>query len=216
MAEDDDLENSSQRRTARLTHLLEQLAARGVKQREVAFELNLPTQFVSDLKHGRRPVSEQFARRFSEAYRVSAAWLLHGEGSSDLPNLETPAARTDGIYLLPVLSAPDQGDPRQSRHWDGSLVPISGVAATAAERAKFPFVLRIGVDIPSGRLQKNDLVLCCHEPHDGTAIVIVRTKGKVLLARAGKCCFKSLSTGSVIPEAEPIGYCIGIVWAPLR
>jgi transcriptional regulator with XRE-family HTH domain len=212
----DDVESTSQGRTARLAQLLEQLAARGVKQREVAFELNLPTQYLSDLKHGRRPVSEPFARRFAEAYRVSAAWLLQGEGACDLPNLATASARTDGSCLLPVLSAPDQGDPSQSRHWDGSLIPLSGVAVAAAERAKLPFVLRIGADIPSGRLQKGDLVLCCQEPPDNAAIVIVRAKGKVMLARAGgKDGFQTFSTGSLIPGAEPIGYCIGIVWAPL-
>jgi len=68
----DDVESTSQGRTARLAQLLEQLAARGVKQREVAFELNLPTQYLSDLKHGRRPVSEPFARRFAEAMGVIA------------------------------------------------------------------------------------------------------------------------------------------------
>ena len=79
----DDVESTSQGRTARLAQLLEQLAARGVKQREVAFELNLPTQYLSDLKHGRRPVSEPFARRFAEAYRVSQGRIpIIGSGGS--------------------------------------------------------------------------------------------------------------------------------------
>jgi hypothetical protein len=115
-----------------------------------------------------------------------------------------------------VLSAPDQGDPRQSTHWDGSVVAISGAAAAAAERTKLPFVLRIGADIPSRRLKKNDLVLCSQELRDDAAMVIVRAKGKAVLAQAGgKDCFKALSTGNLLAGAEPIGYCIGIVWAPL-
>jgi hypothetical protein len=77
-------------------------------------------------------------------------------------------------------------------------------------------VLRIGTDIPSGRLKKNDLVLCSQEPRDDAAMVIVRVKGKAVLAQAGgKDYFKAPSTGNPIPGAEPIGYCIGIVWAPL-
>ena len=115
-----------------------------------------------------------------------------------------------------MLSAPDQGDPRHSPYWDGGLVPLSGAAAAAAERAKLPFVLRSGVDIPSGRLKRNDLILCSQEPRDDAVLLIVRVKGKALLAQAGgKNCYKALATGNPLPGAQPIGYCIGIVWAPL-
>ena len=169
-----DVESTSQGRTARLAQVLEQLAVRGVKQREVAFELNIPTQYLSDLKHGRRMLSESFARRFAEVYCISATWLLHGEGTGNLPDPSAALAQTAGACLLPVLSAPDQGDPRHSPYWDGGLLALSGAAAAAAERAKLPFVLRIGVDISSGRLKKNDLVLCSQELRDDAAIVIVR------------------------------------------
>ena len=211
-----DAESTGLGPTARLAQVLEQLAAHGVKQREMAFELHVPTQYLSDLKHGRRPISEQFARRFAETYRVSAAWLLHGEGARDLPDFAVASAQTAGACLLPVLSAPAQGDPRHSPHWDGSVLPISGAAAAAAERAKLPFVLRIGDDIPSGRLKRNDLVLCSQEPRVDAAMVIVRAKGKAVLAQVGgKDDFKTLSAGRPIPDAEPIGYCVGVIWALL-
>jgi hypothetical protein len=211
-----DLKIANQGRTTRLAQVLEQLAALGVKQREVALELNVPTQYLSDLRHGRRTLSKQFARRLADVYRVSAVWLLHGEGTSDLPNLAAAPVPTAGACLLPVLSAPDHGDPRHSLHWDGGLVSLSGAAAAAAERAKLPFVLRIGADIPSGRLKKNDLVLCSQEPRDDAGIIIVCAKAKAMLAQAaGKARYKTLAKGSSIPGAEPIGYCIGIVWAQL-
>jgi len=206
----------SQGRVSRLAQVLERLAGRGIKQQKVAFELSIPTQYLSDLKHGRRTLSEQFARRFAEVYRVSAAWLLHGEGPCDLPDLGAVPAQPVGGCLLPVLSAPDQGDPRHSPHWDGGLVALSGAAAAAAERAKLPFVLRIGADIPSGRVRRNDLVLCCQELRNDAALVIVRAKGTAVLAEAaGKDGYKTLASGRSIPGAEPIGYCIGIVWAQL-
>ncbi len=211
-----DVESTSQGRAARLAQVLEQLAVRDVKQREVAFELNIPTQYLSDLKHGRRALSESFARRFAEVYRISATWLLHGEGTGDLPDLSATLAQTAGACLLPVLSAPDQGDPRYSPYWDGGLLALSGAAAAVAERAKLPFVLRIGADIFSGRLKKNDLVLCSQELRDDAAMVIVRAKGKVVLAQAvGNGSFQTLPNNSSLTGAEPIGCCLGVVWAPL-
>jgi transcriptional regulator with XRE-family HTH domain len=212
----DTMENTDQERNVRLAQVLEQLAVRGVKQQAVAQELNIPTQYLSDLKHGRRPVSEQFARRFAEVFQIRAVWLLHGEGASEMPNLAAAPAQTAGSCLLPVLSDPDQGEPRHSPYWDGSMITLSGAAAAAAERAKLPFVLRLGVDIPSGRLRKNDLVLCCQELRKDAAIQIVRTKGKAVLAqRDGKDRFKTCPAGNCISGGEPVGYCIGIVWAPL-
>ena len=55
----DAVQRTIQARTARLAQVLEALAAHGVKQQQVAFELNVPTQYLSDVKHGRRPISEQ-------------------------------------------------------------------------------------------------------------------------------------------------------------
>ena len=210
------IEPSVQDRTARLTQVLAQLAERGVKQSAIACELNVPPQYVSDLRHGRRNLSEPFARRFAEAYRVSASWLLLGEGPRDLPDLAAPGAQSDGACLLPVLSSPDEGDPRHSPHWDGGLLALAGAAAAAAARAKLPFVLRIEGDSPSGRLRKNDLILCCQGPRDDAAFVIVRAAGTAVLAEAaGKDRYKAVASGRLIPGAEPIGHGIGIVWAPL-
>jgi hypothetical protein len=118
--------------------------------------------------------------------------------------------------LLPVLSAPDQGDPRESPHWDGCLVAVTGVAAAAAGRAVLPFILRLDVDVYSGRLRGNDLVLCTQAVREDAEIVLVRTDGKVLLAKTmDKDRFQDVATGASIEGAEPIGHCIGIVWALL-
>ena len=207
---------ANQGRTARLAEVLAQLAARGVKQQDVALELNVPPQYISDLRHNHRKLSEPFARRFAEVYRISAAWLLRGEGPSNLTDLARPSSQTAGVCLLPVLSDPDTGDPRQSPHWDGSVVAVTGAAAAAAERAKFPFVLRIANDAPPGRLAKNDLVLCSQESRDDAAVMIVRVEGKAVLAQtAGEHLFRALMNGALLAGAEPIGCCIGIVWAPL-
>lgn len=212
-----DTREEGQGRADRLAQFLEMLAQRGIKQRDVAYELNVPTQYLSDLKHGRRTVSEQFARRFAERYRVGAAWLLSGEGSSEPPDLAgVPTSTPGGTRLLPVLSAPDQGDPRGSPHWDGSLAAVTGAAASAVERAMLPFVLRVEADILSGRLRRNDLVLCTQEVRNDAGVVLVRAGGKVLLAQTMvNDQFQDALTGASIEGAEPIGHCLGIVWAPL-
>ena len=77
-------------------------------------------------------------------------------------------------------------------------------------------MLRVGTDLLSGRLRKNDLILCCQEFRADAAIVIVRAKGKVQLARSsGHGRYAALAGGRSLAGAEPVGRSLGIVWAPL-
>lgn len=97
-----------------------------------------------------------------------------------------------------------------------TAIHVPGAAAAAAERANLPFVLRVGDDDATGRLRKNDLLLCSQQLRDGATIVVVRSQGKLILARCTtkKHC-RAFDTGRVIRDAEVIGHCIGIVWAAL-
>jgi transcriptional regulator with XRE-family HTH domain len=215
MQEHDSLNPTVEGRAVRLARVLERLAAGGITQRQVAFDLNVPAQYLSDLKHARRHVTEQFARRVAEVYRIGASWLLQGQGPMDLPDLASDSESNGaGICLLPVLSRPSQGDPRQSSAWDGSVVALAGAAAAAAGRAKSPFVLRVSEEDRLGRLRTNDLVLCSQEPRDDAEFAIVLTAGGGGLARhTKKSQFETIDGRKVLPDAKSVGHCIAIVWA---
>ena len=200
---------------ARLTEILAQLAERGVKQCDVAFELNVPTQYVSDLRHGRRTLSEPFARRIADAYRVSAAWLLHGEGPRELPDLAAASARRRAC-LLPVLSAPDQGDPRHSPHWDGGLLALSGAAAAAAELREPAIRAPHRGRYCLRRLEKerSDSLLpgAPFRRHDGHRVA--KRARRCWRRAAGKGRYETLRRPAVrFRDAEPVGCCLGIVWS---
>jgi hypothetical protein len=204
-------------RAARVAEILETLAARGMSQRQVAFELNVPAQYLSDVKNARRNLSEPLARRFAEISRISTSWLLWGEGPMQSPGVAAaPPPSFEGTCFLPVLSVPCQGEPRESPHWDGTWAPVTGAAAAAAQRAKLPFVLRVGDDDRSGRLHRGDLVLCSQAPCEDAAIVIVLAKNNALLARQGAANrLEPLHRGIPIREGVVIGRCLAVIWSPL-
>ena len=65
----------------RLGELLILLGHKGLSQTQIAKRVGTPTQYVSDVKHGRRPLSELFARRLGEEFKVNFLWLLGVEDS---------------------------------------------------------------------------------------------------------------------------------------
>ena len=204
-------------RAARFKEILGELAHRGITQRQAAVELNVPAQYVSDVKNGHRNLTEQFARRIAERYDLNFIWLMTGEGAKSIPRHEAGVTlRTDTI-LLPVLSEPTSGDPAQCSAWDGSKIALSGAAEAMAARASRPYVLRVARDDVAGRLRKHDLILVSQEPDDSATLAVVQHRGRCLLAqRAGKGERKAIDTGRrVAANATVVGRCLGIVWASL-
>jgi transcriptional regulator with XRE-family HTH domain len=53
---------------SRLSTLLEKLASKGFSQAQVAEVVGLTPQFLSDIKCGRRPLTDAVARRLSEHF----------------------------------------------------------------------------------------------------------------------------------------------------
>ena len=54
--------------------------SQGIAQTEIAVALNISKQYVNNIFSGRAPIGKGLASRLSEAYGLSPAWLLTGEG----------------------------------------------------------------------------------------------------------------------------------------
>ena len=206
----------------RLQELLDTLSAQGVTQQQVAIRAGVPPQYVSDVRCGRRGLTELFARRLGGEFGIDYQWLMGGKSPKDAPPLGGKAPgrvepRASGLLMIPVLPALVQGEPRNSPLWDGSLFEVSGAAAAASGRARQPYVLRLGADDHDGRVRAGDLILICQEPSDSAEIGVIRLQDRLVLARRlASGGWRSMTTGRRLAgKVEPVGYCIALVWAPL-
>ena len=206
----------------RLQELLDTLSAEGVTQQQVAIRAGVPPQYLSDVRCGRRDLTELFARRLGEEFDVDYQWLLGVKGPTDaFPPKGSVAGRAEpragGHLMLPVLHALAEGEPRDSPLWDGSLFEVGGAAAAAAGRARQPYVLRLDADDRDGRLRAGDLVLISQGPSEKAELGVIRFQGRLVLARRAKSAgWHDLATGEILDgKVEMIGCCRAIVWALL-
>lgn len=207
---------------ARLEKLLSALEAQGTSQGEVAKRLTVPAAYLSDVKNGRRPVTELLASRFLQEFGVEPRWLFGSEGSMDVPRLGAPTATADSRRVwLPVFTQPISGEPTQDAKWDGSCIELAGVAAVRVLFAQRPYVLRFGVDDIRGRLHSGDLVLISQEVVNEAEIQVLKTSGKsgkmFLARRDGEEGWQRLSKkdDQIVGEPVVVGHCLGVVWSKL-
>ena len=94
---------------------------------------------------------------------------------------------------------------------------ICGVAALRALAARWPYLLRFGINDRRGRLQKNDLLLISQQIEDDGEIRVLEQANKVFLARRQKPSgWEALYKNRVVTgNPDVIGRCVGIVWAAL-
>jgi hypothetical protein len=200
----------------RLNQLIEELGQEGHSQVEMAMKANLPPQYLSDVKRGRRPMTELVARRISDVFAVNHEWLL---GQSDAKNVSPQKSGEKGgpALWLPLFPHPIEGEPSKHAAWDGSSWQVTGLAAVRAASAHRPYLLRFGNEDHLNRLQKGDVLLMTQAADECSQISVVRQKGKSYLARLDKNeKWIRLATGESL-EAGPqvTGHCIGIVWSLL-
>ena len=202
-------------KNSRLGQLLRQLAERGTNQQQVARRLNVPPSYLSDVKLGRKSLSDTFARSFCNEFGVGLDWLLDGTGPQIKPQLASTASSA-GPVLAPIFSQPIEGDPQRVGAWDGSRVELAGAAATRALRAHHPYVLRSPIDDKLGRIRQNDLILIDQNTTEPISLVVIRDRDNSLLARQTEKGYRSLEAGRAV-RGKPslIGVCLGIVWATL-
>jgi hypothetical protein len=208
-------ETAAERATQRLVTLLERLGNEGISQAQVAARGGMPSQYLSDVKKGRRPLTELFARRLANEYNIDYLWLLGVKDSPQRPDLTSAPSRGGSVWL-PVFSHPIEGDPRTNPKWDGTSVEVSSVAAARLANAVQPYVLRFGHDDKEGRLRKGDLVLISQSPNEAAELLVVRSRNKSFLARNKKGKWYRAATGQELRgEWAVTGHCLGIVWSAL-
>jgi transcriptional regulator with XRE-family HTH domain len=195
--------------------MLEQLAEQGITQQQVARRLNVPASYLSDVKLGRKTLSDTFARFFCAEFGVGLDWLLDGVGPQAKPQLASqPVAGTSGQVMLPILSELIQGDPQDFPAWDGSRVEVAGAAAARAKRAHQPYVVRSPINDRLGRIQQNDLLLIDQNASELASVVVLLDRQQLTLVRPTEGGYQAVESGRAIrTKASPVGVCVGIVWA---
>ena len=202
----------------RLIALLQTLLDRGLSQQQVAARSSLPAQYLSDIKCGRRPMTELVARRLGDELGYDFRWLLGIENSVAPTTDRAPTAgRSAGIWL-PLFPHPIEGDPKRQSAWDGTGIEIAGTAAAQLGLARWPYVLRFRQKKNvQDRLRNKDLVLISQSVTDDPGIKVVKHRGNLYLARPRKGGgWVRIANGDHLPEAGHIcGYCLGIIWSSL-
>jgi hypothetical protein len=202
----------------RFQQVLDKLFEQGTTQQAVAEVVGVPAQYLSDIKLGRKPVAELFARRLAEAYNFDYRWLLTGEGNPpQFLNRGVPTLGPAGPVRLPLFDHPISGQPHTLPDWKGALVEVTGAAAAQAAAASEPYVVRFQKNDRDGRLKPDDLVLVSQTVNKTAEIQVVRQRNHCFFARqAPNGTFRRIATGqSLASGAQPVGHCVGIVWGLL-
>jgi plasmid maintenance system antidote protein VapI len=203
----------------RFMKLLESLAVKGISQQAAAIRMQVPPQYISDVKSGRRAVTELFARRFGQEFGIDYNWLLGAETGIDVPMDSISAANPDtGKVRLPVLPHPVRGEPHTCATWDGTSVELAGTVAMKVLIADKPYVLRFGAIDRLGIILKNDLVLISQANNPKAKIHVLSQGTKMFLARRNpRRQWEPVFKSRMISD-QPIslaGHCLGIVWRSL-
>jgi transcriptional regulator with XRE-family HTH domain len=202
----------------RLQWLLQKLDQQHVSQNEVAKQIGIAPSYLTDVKLGRRPLGELFARRLAEAYRLDYRWLmgdLRGEEPAEIGSTATTAG--SGSIWVPVLPHPALGSPQAYKAWDGTFFELCGFAAARVRTATYPYILRFGRDDHAGRLTKGDLILVSQATNETAEIQVIKYRNKLYLARRlpDGGWERVAEKGRLVGTVEPAGHAIGIIWGTL-
>jgi transcriptional regulator with XRE-family HTH domain len=200
----------------RLHTVLERLQELGISQAEVARCVGIASQYLSDVKAGRKRVTKLFALRLGACYEFDHKWLLQGgDPPAGFFGLEPPPD-SHLLLELSVFDRPICGDP--GPHPDSTAtVDVSGPAAQQADRAKDPYLLRFAGRDPDGGLRQNDLILISQKVSRKAKIQVVRQQQALVLARkTARGTWRRVDDGqSLGRKVEVVGNCLGIVWRQL-
>jgi len=210
----DDPKNA--RRAERLTTILGHLKDEGLKQSQVADELNVPSNYLSDLKRKQRVITEPFARTLCSQFGVNFTWFWTGRGKAQTPRIRAEGTRSENSPMLPILSQLHAGPPREGDTWDGSLLPLAGRSAEEASKATLPYILRVSSADAAVGLPEHSLILISQDTSKSSGMAVIRSRGSLMLAREeGNRWVAVRNRRRISEKAELVGYARGIVWAPL-
>jgi plasmid maintenance system antidote protein VapI len=199
----------------RLGELLRRLGEMGVNQSQVAQRTGIPRQYLNDVIHRRRPLTELLSRRLAEEFDFDHQWLLGSKDSLERVVLSAPRSSTERVWL-PIVGQAIIGDPREHPTWSGACMEICGTAAARAGRADLPYVLQLGHGDRENRLRKGDFVLVSQAAAENAEVSTVRCKEEILLARSRAAKWLRVETGEPMRgECEVTGHLIGVVWSAL-
>jgi transcriptional regulator with XRE-family HTH domain len=199
-----------------LTSLLDRLADQGLSQVDIAQSIGVAPQFLSDLKTGRRHLSELTARRLAAAFGVDHRSLMTTEPGTSTPASVRRIVAGSGDWL-PVLPHPVECAPTAHPRWKGTYFHVPAIAGPALAKAVDPYVLRYANDDVTGRLHKGDCLLMSQRPNDKAEIVVIRSGNKCFLARRRNAEWVRVADGQLLGSQDPVvGHCLGIVWSSLR
>jgi len=208
-------ESTSNLSRQRFEELLGRLAKQGLTQRNVAERVNIPAQYVSNLKTGQRALTELTARRFGAVFDCNYQWLLGQSNEMAVPELNPPAGDSSGRWL-PVFDKLFEGEPRSNTFWDGAMVELSGAAAARARECHRAYVLRSSSDDVGGRIQQRDLLLISQSVNQIADIYVVHHRKRLFLARMSDDGTQlRISDGQPLAGCTVVGHCAGIVWASM-
>ena len=213
------IENHETRTPAqiRFGEFLEQAGAEGMTQAEIAQRTGVPPQYISDIKAGRRSVTELFARRIEEEFGVDYEWLRGEAATAESRTQFRNAGPRSNRVRLPVFPHPIEGEPYAHRIWDGSEIEVCGAATARLIASERPYVLRFGASDQKGRLRKNDFVLVSQSANNDAEIHVLKEGTTMYLARRKSSrTWEAVAPGKrVSAEAVVAGHCIGIIWGSL-
>jgi transcriptional regulator with XRE-family HTH domain len=214
--ENDDLSAATDA-TQRFVEFLEFLSQQGYKQSQIAAKVGLPAQYISDIKCGRRPLTELVARRLGEQFDVGYEWLMGSSASMDSPRSKAAVMPGGSGAWLPLFSDPIEGEPNKHPKWSGAGIEVTGVAAAKLPMTTLPYILKYGRNDREGRLKQGDFVLISQARFEDAEFQVVRYRRMSVLARAGENGgWIVAADGRELPSnSRVIGHCVGIVWAPL-
>ena len=185
----------------RLHEFLEALSREGYTQTQIATQAGLPPQYLSDIKRGRRPMTELLARRLETGWKASFQWLMGRSSCPDHPSPSSASASSED-ELLPLFQHPIDGDPQTHPKWKGNFVRVPDTALAKLSFASRPYVLEFQRKDREGRLRKGDMILMSQQPNDRAAIQVVRHRKKSFLARQTKDGHWSRVANDTIYEKE--------------
>jgi transcriptional regulator with XRE-family HTH domain len=200
----------------RLHTVLERLQELGISQAEVARCVGIASQYLSDVKAGRKRVTKLFALRLGACYEFDHNWLLQGgDPPAGFFGLEPPPD-SQSVVELSVFDELIIGDPGSHPN-STETVDVSGPAFEHVDRAREPYLLRFAGRDPEGGLRRNDLILISQEVNRRARIQLVRQRQALVLARkTAQGTWQRVNGGqSLGRKVEVVGSCVGIVWRQL-
>lgn len=194
--------------------LVDKLVDQGLSQAQIAGEIGIAPQYLSDILRDRRPMTELIARRIGEKFLVDYRGLL-GQPTHE-PHARLKMDPSSFAPWLPIFPHPIEGEPLCHPRWEGTLVQVPGIAASKLTGAVHPYVLRYRNNDVEGRLHKNDCVLISQRPKESAPIVVIKTGKKCFLCRRkGKSWFRVADGREITGVCEVVGHCVGILWSAL-